>query len=118
MVVKNTKYIAAVIIIYHIGLTNYLPFTGDLEKGESRVWQRDNLVVTIWCDTKLVYVMSTNFSPSISTTVKHCAKDGSVADISCPDNVNLYNCFMGGVDVADQLRVYYHVKMKCRMFYK
>ena len=37
-------------------------------------------------DTKLVYVMSTNSSPSASTTVKRRAKDGSVADISCPEN--------------------------------
>ena len=34
--------------------------------------------------------------------------------ISCPENVNLYNRFMGGVDMADQLRGYYHVRMKCR----
>ena len=33
-------------------------------------------------------------------------------------NVNLYNRFMGGVDMADQLRGYYHVRMKCRKFYK
>ena len=96
----------------------FILFTGDLERGESRVRQRGNLVVTIWRDTKLVYVMSTNSSPSASTTVKRRAKDGSVADISCPENINLYNRFMGGVDMADQLRGYYHVRMKCRKFYK
>ena len=117
-------YIATVIIIDYIGLTNlikhlsFIPFTGDLERGESRVRQRDNLVVTIWRDTKMVYVMLTNSSSSASTTVKCRAKDGSVADISCPENVNLYNRFMGGVDMADQLRGYYHVRMKCRKFYK
>ena len=30
----------------------------------------------------------------------------------------LYNTNMGGVDHNDQLRGYYHVRLKCRKFYK
>ena len=74
--------------------------------------------MNVWKDTKLVYVMSTNATPSVSTTVKRRARDGSVREISCPPNVYNYNRFMGGVDLADQLRGYYHVRMKCRKFYK
>ena len=61
--------------------------------------------------------MSTNSAPT-STTVKRRAKDGSVSKISCSENVHSYNRFMGRVDLADQLRGYYHVRLKCRKFYK
>ena len=65
----------------------------------------------------MVYVMSTNSAPT-STTVKCRAKDRSVSKISCPENVHSHNRFMGRVDLADQLRGYYHVRLKCRKFYK
>ena len=58
-----------------------------------------------------------NSAPT-SITVKHRAKDGNVSEISCSENVHSYNCFIGGVDLADQLRGYYHVRMKSRKFYK
>ena len=28
------------------------------------------------------------------------------------------NCFMGGVDRNDQVRTFYHVRLKCRKYYK
>ena len=39
--------------------------------GGSKYQQRGNLVFTTWCDRKLVYIMSTNVSPTSTTTVKH-----------------------------------------------
>ena len=45
-------------------------------------------------------------------------KDGSRQSYSCPTSVALYNQNMGGVDHNDQLRGYYHVRLKCRKYYK
>ena len=38
--------------------------------------------------------------------------------MNCPQSVSLYNKYMGGVDHNDQLRGYYHVRLKCRKYYK
>ena len=39
-------------------------------------------------------------------------------DVPCPAAMALYQTYMGGVDRNDQLRQYYHVKLKCRKFYR
>ena len=38
--------------------------------------------------------------------------------VDCPSSIVAYNKFMGGVDRGDQLRSYYHVRLKSRKFYK
>lgn len=45
-------------------------------------------------------------------------KDGSTISVTCPAAVPLYNRYMGGVDRNDQLRKYYHVRLKCRKYYR
>jgi len=99
--------------------TQNIPFIpGELQRGESKYRQRGNLVVTTWRDRKLVYIMSTNVSPTTTTTVKRRTKDGHVENVTCPLSIQLYNSYMGGVDRADQFRGYYHVRMKSHKFYR
>ena len=99
--------------------TSLLAFlSGDLERGESIARQRGNLVATVWRDRRLVYVMSTNSDPTTPATVQRKEKDGTTHTVSCPRNVVAYNKYMGGVDHADQLRNYYHVRCKSRKFYR
>ena len=76
------------------------------------------MVVRTWRDRKLVYIMSTNVSPTTTTTVKRRTKDGHVENVTCPVSIQLYNSYMGGVDRADQFRGYYHVRMKSHKFYR
>ena len=38
--------------------------------------------------------------------------------MSCPEAIYKYNRYMGGVDKGDQLRKYYHVRLKCQKNYK
>ncbi len=77
-----------------------------------------SLAVVLWQDNKPVVVVSTNCDPSSSTTVQRRLKDGTQVAVPCPTSVNLYNQYMGGVDLNDQLRGYYRVRLKGRKFYK
>ncbi len=80
--------------------------------------QSDNVVATAWMDTKVVMVVYTGCDPKKSLTVMRRRKDGIRASVTCPEPIKIYNDKMGGVDRGDQLRGYYHVRMKCRKVYK
>ena len=90
-----------------------LPSRGDI------VFRQDsNMVATVWQDTKPVAMLSTQHDPTMTTTVKRKKGDGSTIDVTCPQAVVDYNAHMGGVDLGDQYRKYYQVRMKSRTFYK
>ena len=38
--------------------------------------------------------------------------------VDCPSSIVAYHKYMGWVDRGDQLRSYYHVRLKSRKFYK
>ena len=80
--------------------------------------QADNVCASAWQDRKTVMAMYTGCDPTKSQTVKRRQKDGSSRTVPCPTGLANYNKFMGGVDLGDQLRGYYHIRMKCRKFYK
>ena len=88
------------------------------QRGESAFRQSGNLVTTAWKDNKVVNVASTLADPSETTSVDRRQKDGTRISVCCPLCVLLYNMYMGGVDEADQLRGYYHVRLKCTKNYK
>ena len=88
------------------------------KRGESVFRQSGNLVVTAWKDKKVVNMASTLADPSETTSVERGQKDGTRISVTCPLCVALYNLYMGGVDEADQLRGYYHIRLKCTKNYK
>lgn len=67
---------------------------------------------------KAVTVMSTTTQPSETGTVLRRQRNGSRIPVSCPGAIIFYNLWMGGVDRGDQLRGYYHCRVKSRKFYK
>ena len=77
--------------------------------------QCKNLTVS---DNKPVTVVATKSDPTVEEQVSRKQRDGSSIAVSCPQSIVLYNDNMGGVDNNDQLRGYYHVRLKCRKFYK
>ena len=62
--------------------------------------------------------MYTGFDPAARGEVLRGQRNGSRISVACPAACVSYNKYMGGVDRGDQLRGYYHVRMKCRKFYK
>lgn len=91
---------------------------GMSRRGECEIRQYNNISVSVWQDSKPVTVVSTNADPTKQGTVTRKNKDGSSSPVDCPEATLLYNKYMGGVDVNDQIRGYYHMRMKCRKFYK
>jgi len=88
------------------------------ERGDHMIRQDGHLVFTIWQDTKVVTMLSTNSQPTANHQVLRRKKDGSQVHVQSPDAVVKYNKYMGGVDRNDQLRKYYGVRLKSRKNYK
>ena len=88
------------------------------ERGQSKTYQCGNLCVSVWQDKRPVTTIATNSDPTTSDTVQRKKRDGTSTAYSCPRSVSKYNRYMGGVDRNDQLRSYYHVRLKSRKHYK
>ena len=88
------------------------------KRGESTFRQCGNIVATAWKDNKVVNVASTLANPMDITSVNSRQIDGTRVPFTCPKCVELYNEHMGGVDEGNQLRGYYHVRLKCTKKYK
>jgi mRNA-degrading endonuclease toxin of MazEF toxin-antitoxin module len=76
-----------------------------MKRGDVVFRQKGNLVASVWKDRRLVYVISSNTNPTV-TTCQRKEKDGSTSSLTVPDHTAAYNRFMGGVDRSDQLRSY------------
>ena len=91
---------------------------GFKERGDSIIRQRENISVTVWQDNRTVSFLSTNCNPTTPGSVNRKNKDGTTRIVPCPEAAQHYNKYMGGVDLNDQLRGYYSLRMKCRKYYK
>ena len=91
---------------------------GMKERGASKTVQYKNLTVSVWQDNQPVTVAATNSDPTVTETVYRRKKDGSRMLINAPQSVVSYNKCMGGVHRNHQMKGYYHVRLKCRKYYK
>ena len=99
-----------------VGFPNDLK-TNNLSRGEIAVRQSGNLTATIWKDKRVVSVLSTLSQPADTVEVIRRERNNSVS-ITCPTAITTYNAQMAGVDVGDQIRKYYSVRLKCNKNYK
>ncbi|KAK3691254.1 hypothetical protein RRG08_031518 [Elysia crispata] len=93
------------------GLPAGLTDDKDLNRGDFdfRV-SNDDITFFKWMDVKCVHVASNHSTKS--TVVNRTQKDGTRAEIQCPQAIFDYNVFMGGVDKADMLCGLYGVSRK------
>ena len=78
--------------------------------------QSGQLVAAVWMDNKEVQVLSTNVQPDGRGTVQRMQTDATVRSVEAPMAIISYNNWMGGVDRGDQIRQYYHLRLKSRKF--
>ena len=99
------------------GLPAGLTDEKDLNRGDFdfRV-SNDDITFFKWMDVKCVHVAS-NFHSTKSTVVNRTQKDGTRAEIQCPQAIFDYNVFMGGVDKADMLCGLYGVSRKSKKWW-
>ena len=90
----------------------------DVENWNVNEKRLKRVSISLWQDSKPVVVVSSNTDPKGTTTVLRRLRDGSRVFVPCPTSICEYNKYMGGVDLNDQLRGYYHVRLKGRKFYK
>jgi hypothetical protein len=74
-----------------------------LKNQEHIMRQKENLVVSVWRDKRILTVLSSNTNQS-NDEFRRKQKYGTVKNVTCPNSVKLYNAFINGVDHADQLR--------------
>ena len=67
-----------------------------------------------WRDRKHVYFVNNVTMPWEVTTVNRKQKDGTSVAYPCPLAVDLYNKYMGGVDMADAMRRLYSTSRKSK----
>ncbi|XP_065843443.1 piggyBac transposable element-derived protein 4-like [Oscarella lobularis] len=71
----------------------------------------------MWMDKQPVGLINTIAPPNVFTTVERRQPDGTRKNITCPVAVKLYNSFMGGVDLADNLRKLCESSRKSKRWY-
>ena len=80
-----------------------------LQRGEQKAWRDDKKLVLAWRDKGKPTIMISTVCSAVSKTY-----DGrNHKQVTKPLVVYQYNQKMGGVDVADQLGVYYNFGRKC-----
>ena len=86
-----------------------------MKKGDSDCAQSQDIVALKWMDTRSVILLSNIEDSTKMTTVERKVKGKpDKARIPCPTLVKSYNASMGGVDLLDQMKVYYHLERKSK----
>ena len=80
-----------------------------LKRGECLFCHHGHVTAVKWQDRREVYALSTKATNDM-TTMKQRKSDGpGRIDLSCPNIIELYSKYMGGVDLADQKMCYYSI---------
>jgi hypothetical protein len=99
----------------------YLPeeFKGEqkMNPGQSKFWQSENFVATIWQDKRLVRFLSTCCEAVGGDTVERRRKRQERVTLPCPPATKLYTLYMGGVDRSDRLIRTYSVSRMSRKWW-
>ena len=86
-----------------------------MKRGDSDCVQSHDIVALKWMNTRSVILLSNIEDPTKITTVERRVKGKpDKARIPCPAIVKSHNASMGGVDLLDQMKVYYQLDRKSK----
>ena len=88
----------------------FLNSFGSVPRGTTAFALHNNITVVKWHDNRDVYAISTLYGNSMTRVKRQI--DGNTKEIPCPEIIEDYNTFMGGVDMADQAMCYYSLGRK------
>lgn len=101
------------------GMPPAMKNTKDLKKqGDSKIFQKGELVCVGWKDRKVVHILFNNMDPSDTCMVVRREKDGRRKEVRCPKVAETYSRNKGGVDLADQNRTQYSSCRKAKKWWK
>lgn len=92
-----------------------------LKRGESLFRQKGSVTCVTWRDQKPVRVLATTPTSKTDQTVVQCSVEVNGTwenrDFARPGIINLYNTYMGGVDLSNQRAVSYARLMRGVVWY-
>lgn len=84
------------------GLPVDFPADKNMARGEVAIRHKDGLYAMKWCDNKSVLLASNFYVPGFAM-VSRTIKGSNNIDVECPNLIQNYNKYMGGVDLSDRL---------------
>ena len=86
-----------------------------MKRGEHDWLACDSISATKWMDNKAVMLLSNYHDPSDVYQIQRRVKGSKdKMQVSCPTVIHEYNQYMGGVDLSDQMKVYYQVDQRSK----
>ena len=86
-----------------------------MKRGEHDWLACDSISATKWMDNKAVILLSNYHDPRDVYQIQRRVKGSKdKMQVSCPTVIHEYNQYMGGVDLSDQMKVYYQVDRRSK----
>ena len=99
-------------------LKNTQALNREIQCGEFKsATTSDGIQCIVWKDKKCVSFINTICNPEELAQVSRRNKDGTRAQVACPQSVKLYNAYMGGVDLFDSQRKSYSSSRKSKKWW-
>ena len=97
---------------------NLLPRNIRLQRGEFRLAQKDDLMYSVWMDTKPVLILSNYHSPAARGTVERRNAQGVRGPVVVPKALGDYQVHMKGVDLCDQMTGYHLINHRSKKWWR
>jgi len=95
---------------------NFKQKFGDVPRGTVSFVFKGNLTVVKWSDNRDVHAISTLYSNEMTKVKRQVG--GESVEVPCPEIIDDYNAFMGGVDLGDQAMCYYSLGRKTMKWWR
>ena len=97
---------------------NLLPRNVNLHRGEFRVAQKDDLMCSVWMDTKAVLILSNCHHPAAHSSVERRNDQGVRGPVVVSKALEDYQLHMKGVDLCDQMIGYHLINHRSKKWWR